>query len=83
MLEDLVTTACNGFKIIHDSMHIDDHNPTMRHPDSDVVRKLFASVTGAIKRTQAEKILSNVEMVALHLAVHINVRSLLLCSILS
>ena len=73
-MEDWVKVTRKGFDIIRDGMDRTEIYPKTHHLDSDIVTQLFALVMGAIKATKAEKILLNIETVALHLALHINVR---------
>lgn len=75
-MEDWVNCTRRGFTIIRDSLNKNERTLQTTHPD--VVSQLFHSVIGTIKATKAEKILSNVETVALQLALHINVRGFLL-----
>jgi hypothetical protein len=65
-----------SFNIIHSYKNGIEVNPERRSPD--VVNQLFASVLGTMKATQAEKIFSNVETVALHLAVFMDVRGIVI-----
>jgi hypothetical protein len=74
-LEDFIQLTHTAFDAIRTSRESPNRAYLAETHEPNITRYLFSSVVGSIKATRAEKILLNVEIVALQLANHMKVRN--------